>query len=126
MIQGFIYGPICIFAGCALLGYLLFRDNEFKTQLARHRRSTIKEFLRVGKIPKTENRNAMAPVCPGNDCPKKYSCSRFRAEIDRKTENYLASAPFKVINGQFKCGWFIGSTPEWMAINRILNGKADR
>lgn len=61
-------------------------------------------------------------LCEGTDCPKKYTCSRYRFEINKKKEDHFAIVPYNHDAG--KCKFYLGIEENGLLehVKRILNG----
>lgn len=65
----------------------------------------------------------MQPYCPGQNCPLKDSCSRYKSKINVQTEIHFPYAPYNKVKN--KCGFYIGSSEKGILnqLKHILNKK---
>ena len=63
--------------------------------------------------------------CNGMGCPIKEDCKRYRNEIDKKTQWWLALAPYSHIDK--KCGFFMakGKNNFVEQLKTLKNGRAE-
>lgn len=62
------------------------------------------------------------PVCPGQNCPLKQNCARYKYNIDVMKESNMPYALYDKIRK--KCGWYVGNAePEIMnKLKDIVDG----